>query len=70
VIASWNLRRAPLIAVMRETPTPDLTLTAAGGEPMTAKRAELLKRLAHEAYDRIAALRAKIKLQGNPPHTQ
>jgi hypothetical protein len=55
---------------MRETPTPDLTLTAAGGEPMTAKRAELLKRLAPEAYDRIAALRAKIKLQGNPPHTQ
>jgi organic radical activating enzyme len=70
---------------MRETPTPDLTLTAAGGEPMTAEQAELLKRLAHEAYDteaygpaltrteaarRIAALQAKIKLQGNPPHTQ
>jgi DUF3072 family protein len=70
---------------MRETPTPDTTLTAAAGEPMTAEQAALLKRLAHEAYDteaygshltqaeaarRIAALQAKIKLQGNPPHTQ
>jgi Protein of unknown function (DUF3072) len=70
---------------MRENPTPDLTLTAGADEPMTAEQAELLKHLAHEAYDteaygpaltqkeaarRIAALQAKIKLQGNPPHTQ
>jgi len=70
---------------MRENPTPHTTLTADGGEPMTAEQAELLKRLAQEAYDteaygpaltqkeaarRIAALQAKIKLQGNPPHTQ
>jgi DUF3072 family protein len=70
---------------MREIPTPDPTLTAAAGEPMTAEQAELLKRLAHEASDtegygrsltrteaarRIAALQAKIQLQGNPPHTQ
>ena len=70
---------------MGETSTPDLTLTAGADAPMTAEQGELLKRLAHDAYDteafgphltqqeaarRIAALQAKIKLQGNPPHTQ
>ena len=64
---------------------PDLTLTAAPGEPMSAEQAALLRQLAHDAYDfeacspqltraeadrRIAALRAKIRLQGEPPHTQ
>jgi Protein of unknown function (DUF3072) len=64
---------------------PDLTLTGGGDDPMTPEQAKLLKWLAHEAYDmeaygahltqkeaarRIVALQAKIKLQGNPPHTQ
>jgi Protein of unknown function (DUF3072) len=67
------------------TTTPDLTLTAAADEPMTAEQGALLKRLAQEAYDieayrprltkheaarRIAALQAKLALQGEPPHTQ
>lgn len=52
---------------------------------MTAEQAALLKRLSHDAYDieafaphlsqaeagrRIAGLRAKLKLQSEPPHTQ
>ncbi len=53
-------------------------------ELMTVEQANLLKYLAHEAYEleafkpnltqaeaarRIAILHAKIKLQGEPPHT-
>jgi hypothetical protein len=64
---------------------PELTLTAAADAPMTTEQAELLRELAQEAYDfeafsphltrteadrRIAGLRAKIELQGEPPHTQ
>ena len=52
---------------------------------MTADQAALLKQLAHDAYDleayrpsltqseaeaRIAVLKAKLKLQDGPPHTQ
>ena len=74
-----------LIAVMRETSTPDLTLTGGADVPMTAEQAQLLKQLAHDAYDfeaygphltqkeaarRITALQAKIKLQSDPPHTR
>jgi hypothetical protein len=70
---------------MPEIRPPDLTLTGGADAPMTAEQAALLKQLAHEAYDteaygpeltqkeaarRIAALQAKIKLQGNPPHTR
>lgn len=70
---------------MSETENPDLTLTAAADAPMTEEQAALLKRLSNEAYDfqafaphlsqseaarRIAGLRAKLKLQGEPPHTQ
>lgn len=81
-----NSRRpTPLIADMGDTPDRDPTQTAAADAPMTAEQQALLKRLAHDAYDleaygpeltqgeaarRIAALQAKIKLQGNPPHTQ
>lgn len=76
---------APLIADMSDSQASDLTLTAGADAPMTAEQAELLKRLAQDAYEfeaygprltqqeaarRIAALQAKIKLQGNPPHTQ
>lgn len=65
------------------TTTSDLALPAAAD--MTAEQAALLKRLAQEAYDveaygphltrreaarRIAALQAKLALQGEPPHTQ
>ena len=67
------------------TTTSDLALPAAADEPMTAEQATLLKQLAHDAYDieaygprvtrreaarRIAALQAKLALQGEPPHTQ
>lgn len=60
------------------------TLTTGADAPMTAEQAALLRRLAHEAYDleafgehltqteaarRIATLQAKLKLQGEPPHT-
>ncbi len=59
-------------------------LTTASIELMTVEQAKLLKHLAHEAYEleafkpnltraktarRIATLRAKIKLEGEPPHT-
>jgi hypothetical protein len=69
---------------MTETDNPDLTLTAEPDAPMTAEQAALLKRLSHDAYDieafaphlsqaeaaqRIAGLRAKLKLQSEPPHT-
>ena len=52
---------------------------------MTVEQKALLRQLAHEAYDfeafgehltqseaarRIATLQAKLKLQGEPPHTQ
>ena len=52
---------------------------------MSAEQAELLRRLAHEAFDleafgehltqseaarRIATLQAKLRLQSEPPHTQ
>jgi len=61
------------------------TLTTGADAPMTAEQEALLRRLAHEAYDpeafgehltqseaarRIATLQAKLKLQGEPPHTQ
>lgn len=54
-------------------------------EPMTSEQAELLRGLAEDANEldafkshvtraeaarRIAMLRAKIKLMGNPPHVQ
>jgi hypothetical protein len=70
---------------MGTTANPELTLTAAADAPMTAEQAALLKQLAHDAFDfeayashlsqseaarRIATLQAKIKLQGEPPHTQ
>ncbi len=61
---------------------PDLTTATV--ELMTIEQAKLLKHLAQETYEpqafksnltqaeaarRIATLRAKIKLQGEPPHT-
>lgn len=61
------------------------TLSSGADEPMTAEQAAMLKQLAHDAYDfeaygphltrseaerRILTLRAKLKLQGEPPHTQ
>jgi len=70
---------------MSDAEAVDETLTAAPDAPMTEEQAALLKRLAHEAYDfeafaphlsqaeaarRIAGLRAKLKLQGEPPHPQ
>ena len=63
----------------------DLTLDTGAGAPMTEEQIELLKQLAHDAYDfqafsahltrteaerRIVTLKAKLKLQGEPPHTQ
>ncbi len=74
-----------LHSAMTEILNPDLTLTAEPGAPMTAEQAALLKRLSLDAYDveafaphlsqaeatrRIAGLRAKLKLQSEPPHTQ
>ncbi len=62
--------------VMTHKPAP-------ANSPMTAAQAELLKQLAHDAFDleafsprltqneaerRIATLQAKLKLQGEPPH--
>jgi len=53
--------------------------------PMTAEQSALLKMLAHDAYEpdtfsahltygeaqrRIITLKAKLKLQGEPPHTR
>jgi MFS family permease len=64
---------------------PEPTLTGAADAPMTAEQAARLRELAHDAYDfeafsphltraeadrRIAGLLAKIRLQGEPPHTQ
>jgi hypothetical protein len=61
------------------------TLTTGADGPMTPEQAALLRRLSHEARDfeafgehltqgeaarRIATLQAKLKLQGEPPHTQ
>ncbi|MFN3657458.1 MAG: DUF3072 domain-containing protein [Pseudolabrys sp.] len=61
------------------------TLSTGAGARMTAEQAAELKTLAHAAYDfeafgpnltqeearrRIATLRAKLALQGEPPHTQ
>ncbi len=66
--------------VSRTNPDP----TTATVELMTTEQAKLLKQLAHETYEpqafkpnltqaeaarRIAALSAKLKLQGEPPHT-
>jgi len=68
-----------------DTGNPDLTLAGGADDPMTPEQAELLRRLAQEAYDfeafrahltrleaerRIAVLQAKLKLQSEPPHTQ
>jgi hypothetical protein len=65
----------------RET---DLTLNTGADAPMTDAQAARLKQLARDAYDleafspqmtrteaarRIATLEAKLKLQGEPPHT-
>ena len=67
------------------SPENEPTLTTGADGPMTAEQAALLRRLAHDAYDfeafsehltrseaarRIATLQAKLKLQGEPPHTQ
>lgn len=64
---------------------PELTLSSGSDTPMSAEQATVLKKLAHDAYDfeafsphltqseaerRIVTLRAKLKLQGEPPHTQ
>ena len=61
------------------------TLATGADAPMSAEQAELLRRLAHEAFDfeafserltqseaarRIATLQAKLRLQSEPPHTQ
>lgn len=66
-------------------PDQEPTLTTGADAPMTAEQAAELRRLAHDAFDleafgehlteseaarRIATLRAKLKLQGTPPHTQ
>jgi hypothetical protein len=63
---------------------PPPTLSTGTCERMTAGQAALLRRLAHDAYEpdafgtqltqteaakRIAMLEAKLKLQGEPPHT-
>ena len=60
------------------------TLATGADAPMSAEQAPLLRRLAHDAFDieafgehltqseaarRIATLQAKLKLQGEPPHT-
>ena len=60
------------------------TLATGADAPMSAEQAALLRRLAHDAFDieafdehltqseaarRIATLQAKLKLQGEPPHT-
>jgi hypothetical protein len=70
---------------MSDSHNPDLTLTAEPDAPMTSEQASLLKSLSRDAYDfeafaphlsqaeaarRIAGLRAKLKLQSEPPHTQ
>jgi hypothetical protein len=67
------------------SPDKEPTLTTGADAPMTAEQATLLRRLSHEAFDleafgehlteseaarRIATLQAKLKLQGEPPHTQ
>ena len=59
-------------------------LDTGAGERMTAEQAALLRQLAHDAYEldafsaqltqteaakRIAMLKAKVALQGAPPHT-
>jgi hypothetical protein len=64
---------------------PEPVLTTGPGDPMTPEQAALLRQLAeaafdhqafgehltqHEAARRIATLQAKLKLQGEPPHTQ
>ena len=64
---------------------PEPALTTGPGDPMTPEQAALLRRLAGAAFDhgafgeqltqaeaarRIATLQAKLKLQGEPPHTQ
>lgn len=73
-----------MIAPTKAT-NPDLSLSGGADDPMTAEQTILLRRLAHEAYDfeafspqltraeaerRIVVLQAKLKLQGEPPHTQ
>lgn len=70
---------------MSESENPDPMLTADPGSPMTDEQREVLKRLSRQAYDheafaphlsqaeaarRIAGLRAKLRLQSEPPHTQ
>ena len=65
-------------------PQPELTLANGAGAPMSAEQAALLRQLAFDAYEpdafrphltqmetaqRIAMLRAKLKLMDEPPHT-
>ncbi len=75
----------PLTSAMPTNDTrSEPTLSTGAGARMTAEQAALLKTLAHEAYDfeafgpnltqdeaarRIATLKAKLALQGEPPHT-
>jgi hypothetical protein len=64
---------------------PDLTPGSGAVSPMTPEQAVRLRQLARAAYDfeafdprltyceaqqRIDTLQAKLKLQGEPPHTQ
>ncbi len=71
--------------VMPHRAQPEPMHPSRADEPMTADQAALLKQLAHDAYDleayrpsltqseaeaRIAVLKAKLKLQDGPPHTQ
>jgi Protein of unknown function (DUF3072) len=64
---------------------PAPILDTGPGRPMTAEQARLLRRLARDCYEpdafstqltraeaerRIAMLKAKIELQGEPPHPQ
>lgn len=69
---------------MNPTTHSSLTLSTGADARMTAAQAALLKTLSHEARDfeafspnltqaeaerRIATLKAKLPLQGEPPHT-
>lgn len=70
---------------MPYSPATEPTLSSGADAPMTAEQAAALKQLAHDAYDfeafgphltqseaerRIMTLKAKLRLQGEPPHTQ
>jgi hypothetical protein len=72
------------MACQAMTDRPTETLSTGAGAPMTPEQAAELKRLASdafehdafgphltqtEAFQRIAALKAKLKLLDEPPHT-